>query len=220
MSQATTDRFDGHDLRDVLRPSDAWDTTDDTTSFGWYRQLTDIDEEHIAMDAGKEYCTLPVLDPGHGEVRVLNDDVVQVFTDEDIYHELVEMLERVFEIPVGYDVNWVDMREGRNAPGSFALIRLRRDGEVHAMSRDEPLTLVHEYKRGDYAGKSIYAMIQDGGVVPLTALGEILGDADTPTGAATTADEAVRGDDSIDVGINGWNWWRIEDSPFPLSLLR
>ena len=204
MSQAAT-RFDGYDLREELRPSALFD-----------REAHRIKSESERPDDLPEpeepgIIPKPVLDPLHGEIRVLSETVVQVFTDHDIYHELVEWMDEVFEIPRGYDVYWLDVSD--YGPEPHALIVLREDDAVNEYLPETGVKVEHYYQRGEYAGERTTAMAIGGGVTNG-------GKTTSPTEAAQIADRGVRGEDARDVGYNGWTWWSIVGHDLTLDTLR
>jgi len=203
MARSATDRFDGHDLRDELRPPG----------------LFDRDTGRLYPDVGDNegFLPEPVLDAMHGRVNVVSDSVVTIATYEGLYHELVELLDDVFDVPCGYSVYWVDL-SGQSE--SVALIRLRDDETVRVHSPDEPVSVIHHYQRGDYSGMTAVGHIRDGGVVALNREDEELTGPVTPSKAALIADGAVRGEASPESGINGWTWWTLSDGETELDSFR
>lgn len=198
-------RFDGEDLRDELRPPELFDRDE-------HRYLSE-DERPDGLDEPEEpgMIPMPVLDPLHGPICVVNESVVQVFTERDIYHELVEWLDEVFEIPRGYDVYWLDVSE--YGLDSHALIVLRDDETVNEHEVDDGVKVEHRYQRGDYAGERTTAVVIGGGV---TNGGKIT----SPTEAAQIADRGIRGEDARELGYNGWTWWSVPASDVTLANLR
>lgn len=68
-------------------------------------------------------------------------------------------------------------------------------------------TVVHFYRRGDYSGQTVEAVVQGD---RLTVQGDSQ-ETRTPTGAARVADKLHRGDDARGKGYNGWTWWEYEN---------
>lgn len=210
-----TSAFDAHDLKEEMRPSELW-----TPETGYRDDWSEDDRDDFVEPLEDGMLPHPVLDPQHGHIHVLSDDVVQVTTDEDIYHELVEWLDEVFDIPRGYDVYWVDLNapDKRSSVEPHALIHLRDDFETRVFwPEDDHPTLVHRYQRGPYSNTNVFAFIGDGGIrvereedamAPMS-----------PSESANEADKHHRGDDAS-LGKNGWTWWEIVGTGLELDALR
>lgn len=213
MTGKSLSAFDAHDLKEEMRPPAI--AEDD----GWIRPESEWpDDLDDPLEPGM--VPMPVLDPQHGEIRVLTERVVQVFTDEDIYHELVEWLDEVFEIPVDYDVYWVDIEptDKRSNIEPHALIVLGvDDGTKVFWPEDDAPMLHHKYQRGAYSGEVAYAFVHGGGVC--VELEHSTTNPLSPTQSAERADDAVRGADSVS-GKNGWKWWSIIGTDIDLGDLR
>lgn len=207
MSQATIARFDGYDLKDELRPP----------------ELCDDAQRRVRDGASDDRGLLPrpVLDRQHGEVCVVSDRVVQVFTDEDIYHELVEWLDEVFEVPVSYTVHWnaMDISHGNSEIEPHALILLGVDDTTRTFDVGESgPTFRHDYKRGDYAGEANHLIVTPDGRLQVSAGEPTI--ASSLSEAAEIADQQTRGEDARSVGFNGWTWWEVPGTDVTLDDLR
>lgn len=206
---ATDFRFDANDLKDELRHPEAWD--DDEF---WYVPEDELpDHLWTEDDGGRRDC--PILDPMHGRIYTPCPHVVQVMTDRDIYHELVQWLDEVFEIPRGYDVHWLDYEYNYGDANlkPHAVIVLRDDSEVIEHGEDEGFPIRHLYKRGEHAGKMARGEIRNGRI---HTSGQTF---DSLTAAAEHADGELRSETPD--GYNGWQWWEYaNDQPFTLDYLR
>lgn len=211
--------FSATDLKHEMRPPELWTPE---TGFRDDWSVDDRDDFVELRDEEEGLLPHPVLDPMHGPIRPITEDWVQVLTVEDVYHELVEWLDEVFDIPRGYDVYWVDLEPtGQNvAIEPHALIHLRDDQEVHVNwpTAVDSLPVAHHYKRGDHRGHEANGRINDGGIEVLS--GSAYEESRSPSSAAARADEVVRGDAAPDSGQNGWDWWSVGDDEFPLDALR
>lgn len=204
--------FTATDLKDELRPPELFDHDE-----GWYVPEEERDlPDHWDEPLEPGMMPKPVLDPAHGPIRMPCSHVVQVHTDVDIYHELVEWLDEVFTVPRGYDVFWCDLSHdyGETTVEPHALIVMRDDDEVNEYDPDDPVPLQHLYQRGDFSGEIAHAEIHDGGIVVNDHVMK-------PTKAAEVSDCNVRGDAAREKGYNGWTWWEVATPlPFNLDFLR